>query len=152
MTYGDLRVGEIATSTPQNADATLSFIGVIRTPWLDRAACPRKGDVDGPVCQIVVDEHWIPALEGIEENDILEVVYWMHLARRNLLRQNPKSRDELFGTFALRSPVRPNPIAVSAVKLLERHGGTLLVRGLDCIDGTPLLDLKPSRCPMWPCD
>lgn len=152
MTGGDLRAGERATSKPQNADATLSFIGVIHTPWTDRAACPRRGAADGPVCQIVVDEHWIPALEGIEGNEILDVLYWMHLARRDLLRQNPKARGDMFGTFALRSPVRPNPIAVSAVKLLERKAGTLLVRGLDCVDGTPLLDLKPSRCPMWPRD
>jgi tRNA (Thr-GGU) A37 N-methylase len=51
------------------------------------------------------------------------------------------------GTFAIRSPNRPNPIAVSVVSVLAVEGATVTVRGLDCLDGTPLLDLKPERCP-----
>ena len=67
----------------------------------------------------------------------------MHRARRDLVRQTPAGA-ETTGTFALRSPVRPNPIASSVVELVAIEGGTLQVRGLDCIDGTPLLDLKPE--------
>jgi tRNA (adenine37-N6)-methyltransferase len=74
----------------------------------------------------------------------------MHLARRDLVRQRPKRSDSLFGTFALRSPMRPNPIAASVVALLHVDDDHLLVRGLDCVDGTPLVDIKPVRCPMWP--
>lgn len=153
VTDGELRTGELATTSSRKPDASLTFIGVIHTPWTERTACPRRGDViHGPVCHVVVDEPWLPALEGIEVHETLDVLYWMHLARRDLLRQNPKDCGTLFGTFAIRSPVRPNPIAVSAVRLLERTGASLFVRGLDCVDGTPLLDLKPSHCPMWPRD
>lgn len=70
----------------------------------------------------------------------------MHEARRDLLTQTPRGGGPL-GTFALRSPVRPNPIALSRVTLLGVENGALLVRGLDCLDGTPLLDIKPNRCP-----
>ena len=57
----------------------------------------------------------------------------------------PKGRDQPIGTFALRSPVRPNPIGSSIVELIGIEGQVLRVRGLDCLDGTPLLDLKPAR-------
>lgn len=75
----------------------------------------------------------------------------MHEARRDLLTQSPRGGATL-GTFALRSPVRPNPIALSRVRLEGVEGGTLLVRGLDCLDGTPLVDIKPFRCPHSPRD
>jgi tRNA (adenine37-N6)-methyltransferase len=70
----------------------------------------------------------------------------MHLARRDLVLQSPKSNGETFGTFALRSPVRPNPIATSLCELVAVEDGAVVVRGLDCVDGTPLIDLKPDRC------
>lgn len=66
-------------------------------------------------------------------------------ARRDLVRQNPARRGKLFGTFALRSPVRPNPIGASTVSLVSIEGALLTVRRLDCVDGTPLLDIKPER-------
>ena len=71
------------------------------------------------------------------------VLYWMDRARRDLVLQAPHHYAELRGTFALRSPVRPNPIAVSVARLVGIEGNTLSVVGLDCVDGTPLLDLKP---------
>jgi tRNA (Thr-GGU) A37 N-methylase len=69
----------------------------------------------------------------------------MHHARRDLMMQTPFSSMLTTGTFALRSPVHPNPIASSIVQLISIDGTTLQVRGLDCVDGTPLLDLKPER-------
>jgi tRNA-Thr(GGU) m(6)t(6)A37 methyltransferase TsaA len=71
------------------------------------------------------------------------LLYWMDQARRDLIQQVPKHLDHARGTFALRSPVRPNPIALAAVELLGIDGTTLTVRKVDCIDGTPLLDIKP---------
>src|SRR3546814_5842145 len=70
----------------------------------------------------------------------------MHLARRDRVRQSPASDGRTRGTFTLRSPLRPNPIDASIVRLEGVEGTTLLVRGLDCVDGTPLLDVKPERC------
>src|SRR4029077_6267077 len=83
------------------------------------------------------------ALEGIEKSTHLVAVYFMDRARRDLGAQVPRHLGESRGTFARRSPVRPNPIALSVVKLLQREGTKLTVTGLDCLDGTPLLDLKP---------
>lgn len=147
--HGAIRPGEIAIALPGTWDAEILFIGKIRTPWRERHECPRRGDPDGPVCRVVLDQIWWPALRGIEASAWLDVSYWMHLARRDLVAQNPKRRGDLFGTFALRSPNRPNPIAVSGVRVVGREQGTLLVRGLDCVDGTPLIDIKPCDCPNW---
>ncbi len=140
-----IRPGETAVPLPDHTDAGLYFIGRIRTPWATRGECPRRGDLAGPLCAIEVDERWLDALTGIESNARIQVLYWMHEARRDLSRQTPRGSGMLSGTFALRSPVRPNPIASSVVELVERSGTVLKVRGLDCIDGTPLIDLKPDR-------
>ena len=79
-----------------------------------------------------------------------EVLYWLHESRRDLVRQSPANDGRTRGTFSLRSPVRPNPIGTALVGLVERRGSTLLVKGLDCLDGTPLIDLKPDRCLFTP--
>jgi len=64
--------------------------------------------------------------------------------------QSPKKNGKTRGTFSLRSPVRPNPIGTSIVKFVGIEGSSVLVRGLDCLDGTPLIDLKPDRCEFSP--
>lgn len=69
----------------------------------------------------------------------------MHLSRRDLVLQSPANDGRQHGTFSLRSPVRPNPIGTTIATLIGIEGGALRVRGLDCLDGTPLLDIKPDR-------
>ena len=146
----DKRPGEIACALPEKFDAGLYYVGRIRTPWRRRTECPHRGSPDGPLCRLEIDERWRPALLGVEEHESLQVLYFMHIARRDLVIQAPRGRDRAFGTFALRSPVRPNPIATSIVKFVAIEGNTVLVRGLDCLDGTPLLDIKPDRCEFTP--
>ena len=141
----DLRPGEVTVPLPQTTDVGVYFIGTIRTPWKTRAECPKRGGLDGPICSIVVDERWHQALTNIGDHPRLQVLYWMHHSRRDLVSQTPFRTGKTTGTFALRSPVRPNPIASSIVVLVGIEGGTLQVRGLDCLDGTPLIDLKPDR-------
>jgi tRNA-Thr(GGU) m(6)t(6)A37 methyltransferase TsaA len=145
MTDQDMRPGEVAVPAPQGFDAQLYFIGVIRTPWRQRRDCPRRGSADGPDCTIELDPRWQQALQGLEIPSRIQVLYWMHQSRRDLVLQVPASRGQALGSFALRSPVRPNPIASSVVDLVAIAGCSLTVRGLDCIDGTPLLDLKPEH-------
>ena len=142
---GGLRPGEVAAELPAAPDAGVYFIGTIHTPWQTRGECPKRGSFDGPICSIVVDERWRAALTGIGQHQRLQVLYWMHQARRDLVLQIPHGRGHTIGTFALRSPVRPNPIASSVVEVLAVEGVTLKVRGLDCLNGTPLIDLKPDR-------
>lgn len=141
----EIREKEVAVAPPQATDAGLVFIGTIRTPWTSRLTCPRQGRADGPVCRIELFPPWDEALEGIERFERLEVLYWLHESRRDLVRQSPANNGETHGTFALRTPVRPNPIGTSIATLVAREGRVLLVRGLDCLDETPLLDIKPDR-------
>jgi tRNA (adenine37-N6)-methyltransferase len=140
-----MRPGEVAIELPSRADAGVYFIGTIHTPWRRRRDCPKRGSPDGPICRLVIDERWREALNGLTASRPLQVLYWMHQARRDLVLQTPFSTMQTRGTFALRSPVRPNPIAVSMVELVAIDGLILQVRGLDCLDGTPLLDVKPEH-------
>jgi len=144
MNDSEFRTGEVAVDLPRQTDAALYFIGTIRTPWKTRQECPKRGSPDGPICSIVLDERWRQGLTGIAGHKRIQVLYWMNRARRDLVLQTPFQRPTR-GTFALRSPVRPNPIASSLVDLVSVEGATLQVRGLDCLDGTPLLDLKPEH-------
>jgi len=141
----EIRQNEVSVELPATNDAGLIFIGRIRTPWTDRPQCPRQGRADGPICRIEIDALWQRALDGIEQFERIEVLYWLDQSRRDLVQQSPANDGSTRGTFALRSPVRPNPIGTSVAHLASRNGNVLLVRGLDCLDGTPLLDLKPDR-------
>ena len=146
----EIRPGEVAVDPPAPTDAGLVFIGRVRTPWTDRLACPRQGRLDGPTCRLELFEPWIAGLDGLASYDRVEVLYWLDRSRRDLVRQSPKSDGTTRGTFSLRSPVRPNPIGTAVAALVGIEGGTVLVRGLDCLDGTPLIDLKPDRCAFTP--
>jgi tRNA (adenine37-N6)-methyltransferase len=141
----ETRPGEVAVPLPPETDAGVYFIGTIHTPWRVRGECPKRGSLDGPICSIVVDERWRQALTDIGDHPRIQVLYWMHLARRDLVLQTPIRTGQTTGSFALRSPVRPNPIASSVVAVVQIESCTLHVRGLDCLDGTPLIDLKPDR-------
>jgi tRNA-Thr(GGU) m(6)t(6)A37 methyltransferase TsaA len=145
-----LREGEVAVDMPAADDAGLVFIGRIRTPWKSREETPRQGNRDGPICRIEIFEPRVPALKGVDFYEHLEVIYWLHRSPRNLVLQSPKKNGQTRGTFSLRSPVRPNPIATSIVRFVGIEGATVLVRGLDCLDETPLIDLKPDRCEFSP--
>ena len=141
----EIRRGEIAVTPPAGTDAGLTFVVRIRTPWTDRLACPRQGRHDGPLCRIEVFPPWDQALDGIAAFARLEVLYWLSQSRRDLVRQSPADDGASRGTFSLRSPVRPNPVGTAIVVLARVEPSALVVRGLDCLDGTPLLDIKPDR-------
>ena len=100
--------------------------------------------------EIVLDAQWEELLDGIEGYSHIMVLYWPHLLseeRRQIRKVHPMGRTEipLQGIFATRSPARPNPILVSVVKLLERKGNILHVQGLEAVDGSPVLDIKPHN-------
>ena len=139
----DLRPGEIAVTLPEKFDAGVYFIGRIRTPWTRRDECPKNARGSDAVCTIELDARYAAALDGVAACTHLVILYFMDRARRDLVVQAPRHHSEPRGTFALRSPVRPNPIAMSVVKLVRVEGTTLSVVGLDCLDGTPLIDIKP---------
>jgi tRNA-Thr(GGU) m(6)t(6)A37 methyltransferase TsaA len=138
-----IREGEVAVDLPGTTDTGLYFIGRIRTPWTDRKSCPKNARGSDAVCTVELDARFAPGLKDIETCSHLVLLYWMDRAPRNLVLQVPGHYGAQHGTFSLRSPARPNPIAMSVVKLLRIDGDTLSVVGLDCLDGTPLLDIKP---------
>ena len=138
-----IRPGEQAIELPAKADAEVYFVGRIRTPWTRRENCPKNARESEAVCSIEVDPRWALALKDVETCSHLVVLYWMDKARRDLALQVPRHYGEQRGTFALRSPARPNPIAMSVVRLLKVEGTQLSVQGLDCLDDTPLIDIKP---------
>ena len=141
-TFG-IRDGEIAADLPKDFDASLYFIGRIHTPWKDRKDCPKNARESEEICTIELEPRWAPALKDVARCSHLVVLYWMDRSRRDIVLQVPRHYGEQRGTFSLRSPARPNPIAMSVVKLLKVDGAKLSVVGLDCLDGTRLLDLKP---------
>ena len=142
----DVRAGEQLAELPAMVDAGLIYIGRIETPWNLRADCPRGGDAEnGPDCRLILDPRWERALKGLTVGDELQILYWMDRARRDLVTQSPRNDGQTLGTFSIRSPCRPNPIASSVVRLMAIDQHSLTVRGLDCVSGTPLLDIKPHR-------
>ena len=145
-----IRPREVKVPTSPPDDARLHFIGRIHTPWTERKHCPKQGSPDGPECRIEIFEPWVPALKGLEKFEQVELLYWLDRARRDLVIQNPGRSKGIAGTFALRSPVRPNPIGTVSARLISIDGPFVTVRGLDCLDGTPLIDLKPDRCTFSP--
>ena len=104
--------------------------------------------VEKSLGRLVIFDEWGDLLDGIEAFSHIMVVYWPHLidpARRKLRKVHPAGRKDMpvQGIFATRSPARPNPVLISVVKLVVREGNTLHVTGLDAVDGSPVIDLKP---------
>jgi tRNA-Thr(GGU) m(6)t(6)A37 methyltransferase TsaA len=138
-----VRDGEVAAELPENFDASLYYIGRIRTPWKERKDCPKNASESDAVCTVELDPRWAAGLKDLATCSHIILLYWMDKSPRNLVLQVPAHYGMQRGTFALRSPARPNPIAMSVVQLKRIEGNTLSVVGLDCLDGTPLLDIKP---------
>ncbi|WP_371328916.1 tRNA (N6-threonylcarbamoyladenosine(37)-N6)-methyltransferase TrmO [Stappia sp. TSB10GB4] len=124
-------------------DAGLVFIGHVETPWTRRADCPRNGRGSDAVCRVRLKPEYRRGLKSVADCSHLILLYWMHQARRDLAVLAPGFASETHGCFALRAPVRPNPVSLSVVQVLEMTEDGFLVRGLDCLNGTPLIDIKP---------
>ena len=94
---------------------------------------------------LVIDKKFAKGLDGIEDYSHIIVVYWMDKERECHLKHHPQGREDIpyMGIFACRCPQRPNRIAISTVKLIFREGNYLKVKGLDIVNGTPILDIKP---------
>ena len=126
----------------------LKPIGVIRTPYLRREDIPRQGRLSSEICEIEVFPEYFPGLKDIEQCSHLFVLFWLHLGDRGRLTGVPPHDGREHGVFATRSPSRPNPVALDIVELLEVKDGRLKVRGMDALDGSILLDIKPYSAEM----
>jgi len=125
-------------------EIVLKPIGFIRSPLADRDEAPKQGSEASIAGELVVDEAYREALVGLKPGQKIVILYWMHLAERDVLQVHPRhdlSRP-LRGVFSTRSPDRPNPISVDTVEIAGIDGTVIRVIGLDALDGTPLLDIK----------
>ena len=122
---------------------TLKAIGFVRNEIKERG----HRDYAKVVSDVVIDSSLAAALDGLEESSHIIVIYWMHQAASGKLplKTHPMGKGELplVGLFATRSPNRPNPVGKTTVRLLQRQDNILRVEGLDAIDGTPVIDIKP---------
>jgi tRNA-Thr(GGU) m(6)t(6)A37 methyltransferase TsaA len=129
---------------------TAQPIGRVHSILRRRADAPRQGDEGAPDARIRVDPAFRPGLDGIAAGQDILILTWLHEARRDLLAVHPRGdrTQPLAGVFATRSPDRPNPIGLHRVKVLAVEAdGSLHVQGLEAIDGTPVIDLKPVLHP-----
>lgn len=122
----------------------LVCIGRIETPYTRRSECPYGVNPGGPPCRIVVEPGYVAGLTGLEVGARILVLYWLDRADRGRALVAERRSGRVAGTFAARTPHRPNPIGAAVVTIEAVEGAALTVRGLDCVSGTPLLDIKPA--------
>jgi tRNA-Thr(GGU) m(6)t(6)A37 methyltransferase TsaA len=121
----------------------LTPIGVIRSPYKERGQAPRQGHLSEDETTLEIFPKFAVALKDIERNHHLIVLYWGDRANRETLQSRTPFSEVPVGVFSSRSPNRPNPIAFCVADLIRQEGNRLIVRGVDALDGSPLLDIKP---------
>ncbi len=135
-------------------------IGKVRCKFSEDEIRTKRSSI---VSEIIIDTPYVRAMDGVKSYSHLFVIFYMHkvpFQETKALKVHPRGRTDVekVGIFATRSRSRPNPIGLAVVELLEKHGHSLKVRGLDALDGTPVLDIKPYdhidakkgiRVPKW---
>jgi tRNA-Thr(GGU) m(6)t(6)A37 methyltransferase TsaA len=117
----------------------------VRSPLEDPATAPKQGDEGAPDAWLVLEPSLVAGIDGIGAGDQVLILTWLDRASRDVLAVHPRgdrSRPAQ-GVFSTRSPDRPNPIGLHRVEVAEIDGNRLRVHGLEALDGTPILDLKP---------
>jgi tRNA-Thr(GGU) m(6)t(6)A37 methyltransferase TsaA len=130
----------------------LQPIGVIRSTLTNRKNAPRQGSEGAPEAWLEVYPFAAPALERLAKGDEIIVLTWLHESKRDVLKVHPRGHphNPLTGVFATRSPDRPNPIGLHPVTVLAIEKDRLRIGPIEAINGTPVIDIKPARCPSFP--
>jgi tRNA-Thr(GGU) m(6)t(6)A37 methyltransferase TsaA len=123
----------------------LIAIGTVESPLTDRATAPKQGDEGAPDAWLRFEASVADGLDGVAAGDELLVLTWLDRASRDVLRVRPRGDPArpVQGVFGTRSPDRPNPIGLHRVSVLAVDGLRLQVGGLEALDGTPVVDVKP---------
>ena len=121
----------------------LQPIGVIHSPYKEKRETPYQGRHENKVCTMEIYEEYESGLLDIDRCTHLFVLYWQDRSDRSILQTKTPWGPETHGVFATRSPNRPNPIGLCVVDFLERDGRFVKVNGLDALDGSPVIDMKP---------
>lgn len=129
-------------------NANIVQIGRIFTPYNNLQECPSNvDDQSGPICEMVFEDDYKQGIKGLKAGDVVDIMYWLHESPRDKIVQSSiHSSDDKkpTGVFNLRSPNRPNPIGLAKLTLVGVTENSLMVRGLDCLTGTMLVDVKPA--------
>src|SRR5262249_15483181 len=129
-----------------STDHTIVPIGRVESSLKERAAAPRQGAEGAPDAWLLISPEFAEGLHGIKLGQEIVILTLLHESRRDVLKVHPRDdqTNPLTGVFATRSPDRPNPIGLHRTKILQIVDRCrLLVRGLEAIDGTPIIDIKP---------
>ncbi|MDP3065392.1 MAG: tRNA (N6-threonylcarbamoyladenosine(37)-N6)-methyltransferase TrmO [Methanobacteriaceae archaeon] len=121
----------------------LKPIGTVHSPYVNRGKAPHQGRNSDIISEVVIFPEYEEGLEGIQRNSHLFILYWFDRAEETLLKVVPHGLTEKRGIFSTRAPPRPNPIGLTLVELVKREGNVLTVKGLEALDGSPVLDIKP---------
>lgn len=124
--------------------ANLKFIGQITTPYQTIEACPNNIELDGPLCQLNLNPEYQDELAGLAAGQHILFLYWLGKPQQPSINSKPAADKADSGIFALRTPFRPNPIGAATLPIEKMEAGRIWVRGLDCLNHTPLLDIKPA--------
>jgi tRNA-Thr(GGU) m(6)t(6)A37 methyltransferase TsaA len=125
-------------------------IGWVRSPLINLADAPKQGDEGAPNAELIFAAEFVDGLKGVHVGDAILLLTWLDRAGRDVLVVHP--RDDLTrprqGVFSTRSADRPNPIGLHRVMVTSMDGSTLTVSGLEALDGTPIIDVKPTLGPV----
>lgn len=130
----------------KQAEITITPIGLMRCGLQSPADAPMNYTESDEVGTLEIFPPYLDAMDGIEIGQKVVVLFWLHEARRDLLKVYPRGDRSrgLRGVFTTRSPMRPNPIALSELTVQKVEGGRIVVSGVDVIDGTPIVDIKSA--------
>mgnify|MGYP001817495940 CR=1 FL=1 len=130
--------------TPDKHAPVVKIIGTVDGDIMSLKEAPKGYGESDRTVYIEIFSEFREGLEGIEAGQKIMVLFWLHHSSRDVLKVHPRGKKEnpLRGVFSTRSPVRPNPIGVSELEVLEVDGTRLRVRGLDVVDKTPVIDIK----------
>ncbi len=128
---------------------TLTPIGRVHSTLANRSGAPRQGSEGAPDARVEIEAEYLDCLEGLEVGQDIILLTWLHQSKREVRKVHPRGNIEapLAGVFATRSPDRPNPIGLHRTRLLAIRDGWLDVQGIEAIDGTPVVDIKPVLDP-----
>jgi len=121
----------------------LKVIGLVNSPFKVKEGSPHQGRFSEELSDITIFEEYAEGLEGIGKWSNLIIIYWLDRVNSASLKVVPYGKKEKTGLFSTRAPVRPNPLGLCTVELVKKQGNVLTVKGLDALDNSPVLDIKP---------
>lgn len=119
-------------------------IGIVRSQYEELEKIPANGWSSNIINDIILSQEYVDGLQGLKENMLIHVIWWFDKAQRNILKNFLPNEEKETGVFAMRSPHRPNPIALSLCEIISIKNNIIRVRGLEALNNSPILDIKKA--------